>query len=931
MRTLKKKFISVMLIFTLLMAVFMPLTTYATTIIPVEETGDMHIWTTADGNLHWDGVSEATGYTVTVYPHPGNSAIFTDHISWEYWAYGLYSELDEREFDNGDYRIEVSADGTSKSQTAVIYYDSPYEKLAVPTGLSWSGDMATWNNVPNATSYNVYLRKTTIGSSSVVGAVTGTSVDLSGYSLENGWYFEVVAKADGYRSSELAESPRYGGGTNTIIPVDETGNMHIWTTTDGNLHWDGVSEATGYTVTVYPHPGNSAIFTDHISWEYWAYGLYSELDEREFDNGDYRIEVSADGTSKSQTAVIYYDSPYEKLAVPTGLSWSGDMATWNNVPNATSYNVYLRKTTIGSSSVVGAVTGTSVDLSGYSLENGWYFEVVAKADGYRSSELAESPRYSGGSTTYTCSFNSNGGSGTMSDVTGLTGTYTLPANEFTAPASKQFKGWSLTADGAIITTVSMTENRTVYAIWEDIPATVIDEASATITAPVGGEHPSFTAISANPTAYSITEVTWYDSSWNELTASDTYVAGGTYHLKILFSANAGYELSGGADFYVNDVLTDTGWGVNERGIDFVATAPAHVHELTLVPATAPTCMAKGNNAYYTCSGCDKVFKDALGTVETTIVAETLDIEPNAHDWGDWSVTTPATEEADGEETRVCNHNPSHIDTQPIPKLSHTHTLTLVPAKEPTCTEAGNNAYYTCSGCTKVFKDALGNVETTVVAETLPIDTDAHDWNDWVETTPATVDTAGEKTRTCKHDASHIETLPIEKLALEITEGGNKTYTLDSGAKVQIKCNGTLANFVKLTANGTEVDSKNYTKESGSTIITLKNAYLDTLEEGTYKLAFIYNDQRKAETNLTIAKANTPADTTDDDTNTTTGDNTTTDTTNTTDNTTNGTTTGGETKTSNSPKTGDNIVMYIAIMLVSALGVVGTIKFIKKRD
>ena len=70
---------------------------------------------------------------------------------------------------------------------------------------------------------------------------------------------------------------------------------------------------------------------------------------------------------------------------------------------------------------------------------------------------------------YTLTFDANGGSGTMTPVTDLTGEYTLPANEFTAPSGKQFKGWSLTADGAIVTKVDMTENRTVYAIWESIP------------------------------------------------------------------------------------------------------------------------------------------------------------------------------------------------------------------------------------------------------------------------------------------------------------------------------------------------------------------------------------------------------------------------------------------------------------------------------
>ena len=71
--------------------------------------------------------------------------------------------------------------------------------------------------------------------------------------------------------------------------------------------------------------------------------------------------------------------------------------------------------------------------------------------------------------TYTLTFDANGGTGSMTAKTGLTGEYTLPANEFTAPTGKQFKGWSLTTDGAIVTKVDMTENRTVYAIWEDIP------------------------------------------------------------------------------------------------------------------------------------------------------------------------------------------------------------------------------------------------------------------------------------------------------------------------------------------------------------------------------------------------------------------------------------------------------------------------------
>jgi len=42
---------------------------------------------------------------------------------------------------------------------------------------------------------------------------------------------------------------------------------------------------------------------------------------------------------------------------------------------------------------------------------------------------------------------------------------------------------------------------------------------------------------------------------------------------------------------------------------------------------------------------------------------------HVHDWGDWVVTTPATCEAAGVETRTCKLDASHKETQSIPKLT----------------------------------------------------------------------------------------------------------------------------------------------------------------------------------------------------------------------------------------------------------------------
>ena len=74
-------------------------------------------------------------------------------------------------------------------------------------------------------------------------------------------------------------------------------------------------------------------------------------------------------------------------------------------------------------------------------------------------------------TTYTVSFAANGGTGTMADVTGISGEYTLPANGFTAPDGKQFKAWSVGGvEKAVGDKITVTADTTVTAVWETIPA-----------------------------------------------------------------------------------------------------------------------------------------------------------------------------------------------------------------------------------------------------------------------------------------------------------------------------------------------------------------------------------------------------------------------------------------------------------------------------
>lgn len=106
------------------------------------------------------------------------------------------------------------------------------------------------------------------------------------------------------------------------------------------------------------------------------------------------------------------------------------------------------------------------------------------------------------------------------------------------------------------------------------------------------------------------------------------------------------------------------------------------HKLTKTDAKAATCTEAGNEAYWTCSGCGKYFSDENGT--------------NKIEKDSWELKTLG------------------------------HDMTKTDAKEATCTEDGNNEYYTCSRCGGVFKDEAGTQATTVEAEMLK--KLGHDWS-----------------------------------------------------------------------------------------------------------------------------------------------------------------------------------------------------------
>ena len=235
--------------------------------------------------------------------------------------------------------------------------------------------------------------------------------------------------------------------------------------------------------------------------------------------------------------------------------------------------------------------------------------------------------------------------------------------------------------------------------------------------------------------------------------------------------------------------------------DYIITAAlGHTHHMTPVAANPATCTEDGNKAYYVCSGCGKWYEDATGNVEI-VDHNSVVIDHPGHDWKEATCTDPKTCSRCGDTEgtalghdfadvwssdesghwHVCSrcdakadeaaHTPDReaaTETDPIkcsvcdyeiaPALGHTHTLTKVEAKAPTCTEDGNKAYYVCSGCGKLFADATGSAEITT-DETVDKAT-GHQY-EWVIDKEATATEKGSKHEECKvcHDKKDAVEIP----------------------------------------------------------------------------------------------------------------------------------------------------------------------------
>ena len=234
------------------------------------------------------------------------------------------------------------------------------------------------------------------------------------------------------------------------------------------------------------------------------------------------------------------------------------------------------------------------------------------------------------------------------------------------------------------------------------------------------------------TTYSLT--TQVNGGHGTISASKTGLTEGSTET-IIFTPDDGYEIdivtvNGVATDVLSNILNVTMDANKTVIVTYKAIPHTHTYDQEIQkPETLKSAADCTNDAVYfkSCS-CGEI-----STTETFTAAGTQLGHAWASDWSNdtdnhWKECSRCHEKKD--EAAHDYGSDNICDTCGYDKtVPHTHNLTLVPAKAPTCTEKGNAAYYTCDGCDKWFEDATGASEITDKTSVILAAT-GHSVSDW---------------------------------------------------------------------------------------------------------------------------------------------------------------------------------------------------------
>lgn len=128
---------------------------------------------------------------------------------------------------------------------------------------------------------------------------------------------------------------------------------------------------------------------------------------------------------------------------------------------------------------------------------------------------------------------------------------------------------------------------------------------------------------------------------------------------------------------------------------------------------------------------------------------------------------------------------------------------------------------------------------------------------WVVDKPATTEAKGKKHQECTVCGEKGATEEIAILVPEIIDGKGQTMVVDAVKDLSFRSSAPLAFFQKVLVDDKEVAAENYVLTEGSTIVTLKASFLNTLGVGEHRLSVV-STTGTAETTFTVAETAKPA-------------------------------------------------------------------------
>lgn len=295
------------------------------------------------------------------------------------------------------------------------------------------------------------------------------------------------------------------------------------------------------------------------------------------------------------------------------------------------------------------------------------------------------------------------------------------------------------------------------------------------------------------------------AQWTEIPAPTTYTvtfhANGAVGEAVAQTFTEGTAQALAANTYSRDGYTFSGWATSAGGsvaygdgASYTATADIDLYAVWTETPAPETPVATGYTITFNANGGSA----SASTLNADASSNKLTAMPTATREG-YNFSGWYTAATNG--TKVTTNTVFTADTTVYAHWStHVHNAVYVAAKNPTTEESGRIGYYYCAECEKAFRDSDLKEEIPMSATVIA---------------------------------------PLTKF--QFTKGAGSTYSKSAGGDLSFTTAGTVTRLYYVAVDGNVVDSSYYSLASGSTVITLKNAYLKTLTVGQHTLTVVYDD------------------------------------------------------------------------------------------